>query len=484
MSLHHTIAPLILSVGTVRACGDAGPWLDRAADKMGVNELRTLQYSTDGVGYTFGQAYTPASPWPKINVHGATRNINYETASMREQIEISRAEPLGGGAYPQSAHQKNDVFVGGDHAWNVNGTTVTPFAYFASARIHQLWVTPHGIIDAARSNDALPGFERGSGKRQKTVSFVQPGALAAKLYLDDDYRVAKVESRFPDNLLGETSVVTEYTGYQDFAGIEFPTRIVQTQDGFPLYDLTVRDVQPNAPAEILVPEAVVNFQESVVSTEVATGVWFLTGGSHNSVVIEMSDHVILVEAPLTDQRALPVIARVRELVPGKPLKYVINSHAHFDHAGGLRAAVAAGAIVVTQAGNKAYYERAFATPNTIKPDELARSGKVAVVEGVQDALVLSDNTRRVELHRLVGSNHSDSMLMVYLPAEKLLIEADLFTPGSNPNAPTPAVLDPEKVVLANNIERLGLSIERILPLHGRLATMLELLTAVGRQGSP
>ena len=76
------------------------------------------------------------------------------------------------------------------------------------------------------------------------------------------------------------------------------------------------------------------------------------------------------------------------------------------------------------------------------------------------------------------------MLMIYLPAEKVLIEADLFTPGSNPNAPTPAVLDPQKVVLVDNIERLQLSIEQILPLHGRLATMKELLTAVGKTPAP
>jgi glyoxylase-like metal-dependent hydrolase (beta-lactamase superfamily II) len=103
---------------------------------------------------------------------------------------------------------------------------------------------------------------------------------------------------------------------------------------------------------------------------------------------------------------------------------------------------------------------------------------------VDDALVLNDGARQIEVHRLLGSDHCDAFLMVYLPAEKILIEADVFTPGSNPNAPTPAVLDPQKVVLVDNIERLNLAIDQILPLHGRLAAMQELLTAVGKQPAP
>ncbi len=491
MNFYHTLTPILLTISAAKipSCSgttpiDAHQVLAQSSAVMGAGDLRSLKYTADGSAYTFGQAYTPASAWPKVNVHGLTRTFNYETASLREEVEISRAEPLGGGAYPQSAKQRNDQFVSGNHSWNMNGSTVVPFSFFRSARVNQLWVSPHGVLQAAERNQPLGALEFEGGEATKTVSFTELGALSAKIYFDDAYLVERVESRIPDNLLGETSVVTEYSDYRDFNGVAFPTRVVQSQDGHPLSDLTVRDVQPNATAEIAVPAAVSGYVEQVISTQIAAGIWFLTGSSHNSIVIEMSDHVILVEAPLTDERTVPVIAEARRLVPGKPLRYVLNSHNHFDHAGGLRAAVAAGAIVVTQAQNKAYFERAFATPNTLRPDELAKSRRRAVVKGVEEKLVLSDGTRQVELHHVLGSNHCDSMLMIYLPIEKLLIEADLFTPGSNPNAPTPAVLDPQKVLLVENIERLQLSIERILPLHGRVATMTELLTAVGKQATP
>src|SRR6185436_1374097 len=99
----------------------------------------------------------------------------------------------------------------------------------------------------------------------------------------------------------------------------------------------------------------------------------------NSVAIEMKDHVILVEAPLYDDRALAVLDAAAKLAPGKPVRAVINSHSHFDHAGGLRAAASRGATIITQGHNAAYYREIFKTKNVIAPDALAKSGRAAKV---------------------------------------------------------------------------------------------------------
>ena len=154
------------------------------------------------------------------------------------------------------------------------------------------------------------------------------------------------------------------------------------------------------------------------------------------------------------------------------------THGHFDHSGGLRAAVGEGATIVTQAQNKAYFERAFATPNTIAPDHLAKSGKKARIMTVDEKTVLRDGTRTVELHHVADSNHSDACLVAYLPKERLLIEADSFTPGP-PNTPPPAQLNPNNTNLVDNLARLKLSVDRILPLHGRVVPSSELYAAVG-----
>ena len=168
-------------------------------------------------------------------------------------------------------------------------------------------------------------------------------------------------------------------------------------------------------------------------------------------------------------------------MPGKPIRYVVNSHSHFDHSGGLRAAVAEGAAIVTQAQNKAYFERAFATPSTIAPDALAKSGmKKARIVTVGEKMVLMDATRTVELYRLADAHHSDTFLVAYLPKEKLLIEADSFTPAP-PNTPPPTQINPNNTNLVDNLGSLNLAVDRILPLHGRVVPASELFVAVGQK---
>ena len=456
----------------------ADPALERIAAATRAGDLKSVRYAGDGVGYTFGQAYRPGEAWPKIRVNSFTRTINYETGAMREEIVLTRAEALGGGGYPHTASQRNDQYVHGGYAWNQTAGGPAAGPRFVSDRVHQLWITPYGVIKAALRNNARTATHGHGGKVYTTVTFAEPGRFRAVALIDDAGRVQRVESRAPDPVLGETEVVTTYEGYADFGGFAFPTRIRQTQAGSPVLDLTVREVVPNAPADIALPDAVRTATDRVTVDKVADGVWFIAGGSHNSVAIEMKDHMILVETPLNDGRSGPVIDEVKKLVPGKPIRYAINSHSHFDHSGGLRTAVAEGATIVTQAQNKAYFERAFATPNTIAPDRLAKSAKKAKVVAVSDKMVMRDGTRTVELYHVADSHHSDTFLMVYLPKERILIEADSFTPGP-PNAPPPSQLNPHHTNLVDNLKTRGLGVDKILPLHGRVVGIGELYAAVG-----
>jgi glyoxylase-like metal-dependent hydrolase (beta-lactamase superfamily II) len=212
---------------------------------------------------------------------------------------------------------------------------------------------------------------------------------------------------------------------------------------------------------------------------VADGVWYLTGGSHHSVLVEMNDHLVLIESPQDDARALAVIAEAKKLAANKPIKYVVNSHKHFDHAGGLGTAVADGAIIVTHETNRAFFQQSLAAPRTIQPDKLAQSGKKAVIEAIKDKHVLSDGARTIELHLIQGSGHDEGIIMAYLPKEKLLVEADAYTPGP-PNTAPPAQPNPANVNLYDNIERLKLAVDQILPLHGRKVPFSELQKWIGK----
>ncbi len=249
--------------------------------------------------------------------------------------------------------------------------------------------------------------------------------------------------------------------------------------GYPVLDLRVNEVQPNALATVDVPPVVANFVERVETQRLADGVWFLGGGSHNSVLVEFADHLMLIESPLYDGRAQAVVSEARRLVPGKPIRWVVNSHHHFDHAGGLRALAATGATLVVSEDARPWFERTFAQGNTVRPDAMQRSGRPAAFSGVAGRRTFADATRTVEVHYIQESVHAQGFMMAWLPKERLLVEADAYTPGP-PNSPPPAQANPLHVNLVANIERLRLDVDRIVPLHGRVVPYAELRTAARR----
>lgn len=459
---------------------DAASVLRNAERAMGGTELKTIRFVAEGTGATFGQAYQPGMAWPKLNYSLLSRAVDYPNAALREEYARSRGEPTGGGATPLmgQGEAKVTALLSGTYAWNLAGTAAAPAPVALDERIHDLWTTPHGILKAGLRN-AASASTRMDGSRT-VVSFLEPTRFRASVWIGADGTVERIDTTRPHPVTGDTAVTTTFSDYRSSAGVKFPMRIKQSQAGYEVLDLNVKEVQPNAPLEIAVPDNIRGFAERVATEKVADGVWFLAGGSHNSVAIEMSDHMILVESPLYDGRAAAVIAEVKKLGAGKPIRTVINSHHHFDHSGGLRAAVAEGATLLTSSLAKPYFERTFATPNGVSPDLLARSGKTPTITGVNGKLVIGDGTRSVEIHEMQGSVHAVGFMLVWLPKERLLIEADAWSPGP-PNSPPPAVPNALQVNLVQNIERLNLNVDRILPLHSRIATMAELNLMVGKK---
>ena len=92
---------------------------------------------------------------------------------------------------------------------------------------------------------------------------------------------------------------------------------------------------------------------------------------------------------------------------------------------------------------------------------------------------MTDGTRVVELHHIAGFGHHDGTVMVYLPKERLLVQADAYNPLP-PNAPPPTPPHPGHVALADNIARLRLGVDQILALHVRMVPITELNRMVGR----
>jgi glyoxylase-like metal-dependent hydrolase (beta-lactamase superfamily II) len=452
---------------------------------QGSAAARSLVVTGMGAGNTFGQAWQPTMAWPGLNYSAMKRSYNLDTGAFAEEFARSRSEPNGGGAVPLmgQGEQRASGFARDGFAWSPTGPgTFAAGPVALPGRVNDLWTTtPQSALAAAKRFNAVAGQRSDGGASVNTLSFSAPGQLKATLVLDSKGLVTRVESVMPHPVLGDTAAIVEFLDYAPTASLGglFPQRIRQTQGGFPVLDLRVTSVSAG-PVDIEVPGSVRAFAENVAVQPAVPGVWFLAGGSHNSVAIELSDQIVLVESPLYEGRALAVLAAANKLVPGKTVKTVVNSHHHFDHAGGLRAAAGEGAQLITSSAAKPYFDRVFGNPNSVAPDRLAQSGRKASIVPAGEKTVLRDSLRTVEIHEMQGSVHAQGFMMVWLPAEKILIQADAYTPGA-PNSPPPAVPNANHVNLVQNLERLGLQPDRILPLHSRMVPYTELLAQIGRK---
>jgi glyoxylase-like metal-dependent hydrolase (beta-lactamase superfamily II) len=449
----------------------------------------TAQYQATGTQYIVGQSFKPGAAWPAAKLTKYNVWVNYAVPGIR--IDLERTNPDGIG-------QRQILVVGGNRAWNetiMPGGPATPAIRQEKDRAVQIWMLPQGAVKAARmaGDKLVVGMDGG----KLTLIFPLPppsSNYVEKVRLDSRKLVEHVEVMVDSPVLGDTKLEADYDNYKDpdLSDIPFPFHIVQKLGGFPILDVAVSNARMYNPYVVVpIPDNVeqaysapaADPQSKIDIQKAGTGVYFVTGASHNSVAVEFRNYIAVIESPVGDNRAVPMFDAIRKQFPNKKIRYVINTHHHFDHAGGLRDVVADGTTILTYRGNKSYYDRVLSNRHTISPDRLEKTAptRKPSVEVVFDKRVLSDGTQTLELYKIQGSNHADTMLIAYLPKDRLLVEADMWNPAAQPNAPPPAGLAAsEPLNLWNNIQRLKLNVAQIAPLHGRLVPFVDFQHAVGQ----
>ncbi len=472
-------AALVLIIASTPSAQDAKTVIGDASTAMGVAKLKTVQFSATGFDFVLGQAPNPSSPWPRFIEKSYTRAINFETPASRVDRVRAQAEnpPRGGGQQPivGDQSQSQTIIVGAETPW---------------AQQLEIWMTPHGFLRAAAARNATMATRTVGGAPYRVLMFV--GANNAKVngYISAQNRVDRVETWIDNPLFGDMLFEAVYSDYKDVDGVQFPMHIVQRQGDYPVFDLTVSEVKVNAPVSIQAPQgrggapaaAAAPAAPPAQSEKLGDGVYLITGG-YAVIAIDFKDHIALVECGQSEARALSVIAEAKRLIPNKPIRYLINTHSHIDHSSGLRAFVAEGSTILTHQINESYLERVLSLPHTLSPDKAHGSGRKPKVEGIGDRKVLTDGNRVVELYHLKNFGHHDGMLVAYFPKEKVLLEADAYNPQA-PTATPPNPPSPYTTSLVDNIQRLKLDVQRIVPVHypadNRAVTMAELLKWVGR----
>ena len=468
----------LLTAVIITACARPTPErqvVDDAAQALGGAErlqaVKTIVLEGEGTHYNLGQDVVPNASGQTFAVTQYKRSIDVQGERARTELVRVPKFTYWQGLAAQRQVQGIDKAVGYNVAASGTASRIAQTA--ADDRRAEFLRHPVTAVRAALDPEARVTNVRSEGG-QSIVEVVTSDELVFTLAID---AVTKLPSRVTtagNNVnLGDVLITTAFADYQNVGGVQLPARLTTKTDDFTTAEVRVTKQAIDADAgDLAAPAAVASAAvpapqpPTVTVEEVSRGVWLLAGGSHHSALVEFADHLMLIDAPQSDARTLAVIAKARELRPGKPLTHVVNSHHHFDHSGGIRAAVAEGLTVITHAGNAAFFEEMVKRPHTRVPDALAKNPKPLKIETVTDEKVMTDGTMTVNLYSIPGE-HSETMLMAYLPKERALVVIDLYEPG-----------EPANMFLARFVEDLkkrNLRVDRIVPLHGKITPYAQMV---------
>jgi len=210
--------------------------------------------------------------------------------------------------------------------------------------------------------------------------------------------------------------------------------------------------------------------------ELAPGVQHVVGGSHNSLIVEMKDFLVVFDAPVSDWQSNWTLSAARAKYLKKPVKYLILTHHHMDHAGGLRAYAAEGATIVTGKGTAEHFRRVLAAPYTRDPELPATDLRRRPIVEVADKYVLNDGQRQVQAF-VIDNPHADGMLIGYVSDVRVGFVTDLWSPGA---APLPDKLNPGLAALVAGVKKAGISPEKFAGGHGGVGDYAPLAALEGK----
>jgi glyoxylase-like metal-dependent hydrolase (beta-lactamase superfamily II) len=490
---------------------DPLPLLEAASKEIGEADLRCITFSGAGYAGAVGQTFEYAVnvDWPRIDVlANYTRMINWETRTGKETFDrkpgsspASWKYGLGwrGGTRVQKQTRQTHV-VSGSHAWHIDGDGSAPVpADPEDAERYQLdlWLNPPGFLKAARLPGANPKaiwrweqIEMGrdgnvvAPEKMHVVSITLLGKYRVEATINSRNQIQRIKTTVNEPALGDFNIEHESTEQRTFGTIKWPIdwhshqgwddnwQFDNASTGHNAYGGHFPVVRPNVcedpgpvPEEVKQPRR----PEPVTIETLARGVYRMGGSTHNSYMVEFKDFVAVFEAPTNEARSLAVIEEIVKLAPNKPIRFLISSHPHFDHIGGLRTYLHIGATIVAHRKAIEFLNRDVLSyrPRTIAPDIVALWPPTELSEGynfeaINENYVITDDSRILRVYYVQPLQHVAGMLMAYLPAERIAFQADLFdTHEPPPASPTPAMRS-----LFNQVQRMKLDVATLAPVHG------------------
>lgn len=481
--------------------------LARAAQAFGgveaLKELHSFSYTGQGQRLSITQKVDPGGAARGVSAYEQLVSVDLATGSLRQDITREISYPFAAVTDYTNLLKGQLGYVEGTN--NILGAPEGPMDSARWAAIHKehLLLNPYLIVRHALLHpEAL--LPRRSGFAVD-VSALGAGERPVRMFLERrSGRVVRAHVVENDHLLRDVPVDVYYASYQPVDGFTLPTAVSLEVDAELVAheersEVAVNPVLdgdlfafPDGPSPSYDPVAAERASDShqwhqgfivvgipadqlqldVVATELSEGVFHLTGGLHHSLVVEQQAGIVVAEAPLYPERADALIAWIRGRFPTKPITHVIASHHHADHSGGLRSFVAEGATVVASRRARSLYRRVFRAESSVSPDRLASEPTRARIRSVAPAGVvgLDDPLRPVHVHH-IESGHATDMVVVSLPQQGMVFQADIYSPGFPLNLEL-------AIELRDQIVSLGLDATRMPAGHGAVGSFAELEAAI------
>src|SRR6266704_827707 len=295
------------------------------------------------------------------------------------------------------------------------------------------------------------------------LSFTDAGTNFTILFDPATHLPAAIGTRDDDNINGDSNYDLVLSGWTSVAGAKVAQSLSYQINGIEVAKLTYRMVTANtkiAAETIAVPAAVeaaahppatsdVPYQwvvrrlfltrfldsDAVIYpaggglklVELAPNVQHVEGGTANNLIVAMKDGLAVVDAPTDEGQSRWVIDAAKAKYPGKPIKYLVLTHHHMDHTGGMRTYAAEGATVIVPSPDKAYFEKDVKSPHTIVPDDLQKKPRTPEIMEVKDQMTLKDDTCEIRLYYITNP-HVDGMLIGHVVTDNIVYVTDLISP--------------------------------------------------------
>ena len=317
---------------------------------------------------------------------------------------------------------------------------------------------------------------------------------------------ARVRTLDWDALEGDSVYDAEYSDWRDVSGAKIAFSAAYTLNGMKVANLKLSSVAVNAnlpPKTFEIPQAMLSaaakpapanatpYQwiirrqfsgfyydsdakytddlDSLKLVDVATNVSQTQGGTHNTLFIATNTYLIAIEAPNDDGQAIQSIDMAKKRYPGKPIRYLVLTHHHVDHVGGMRTYAAEGATIVVGKGDGEYLRKVLVRPETLNPDAPKKAFTPKVLE-VDGKWSVNDGGREVDAY-VVENPHVSPMLIVFVPDAKLGIVTDLYVPGAPPPSNT------EVAALVKGVDKWAIKPERFAGGHGSVGPYADVVAA-------